>query len=237
MLRIAIIDDEKEMTLDLKNNLSIFLTEEKTTFQIATFDSGILFLENFKSDFDLILLDISMPVLDGITTAKEIRKIDSQVMIVFVTSLAQYAINGYEVNAFDYILKPIDYYNFKLKMNRALLFLKNKNDRSFVVNYKNIIKRIEISKLMYIEIYDHHICFHLVDGENIHAYGTMKTYIELLKNESFMLCNQCYLVNLKYVQEVTADYVKVDNTELALARPRRKEFISALNNYLTNGGK
>ena len=178
-----------------------------------------------------------MPVLDGIATAKEIRKIDNQVMIVFVTSLAQYAINGYEVNAFDYILKPIDYYNFKLKMTRALLFLKNKNDRSFVVNYKNIIKRIEISKLMYIEIYDHHICFHLVDGENIHAYGTMKTYIELLKNESFMLCNQCYLVNLKYVQEVTADYVKVDNTELTLARPRRKEFISALNNYLTNGGK
>ena len=157
-------------------------------------------------------------------------------MIIFVTSLAQYAIKGYEVNAFDYILKPIDFYNFKLKMSRTLSFLNN-NNRSFVVEYKNVIKRIFVDELMYIEIYDHRLYFHLNNNENISSYGTMKTYIDLLKNDSFMLCNQCYFVNLKYVREVTSDYVLVGENKLSISRPKRQEFIHALNNYLSSGDK
>lgn len=237
MLNIAIVEDEKEMSNCLHDYLIKFFNEENKSIDVSIFDNGNIFLEKYKLNFDLIFLDIKMPSIDGMEVAQKIRKIDKNVMIIFVTSLAQYAIKGYEVNAFDYILKPIDYYNFKLKMSRALVFLNSINNRSFVVEYKNVIKRISVDELMYIEIYDHRLYFHLLNNENISSYGTMKTYIELLKDDSFMLCNQCYFVNLKYVREVTSDYVLVGDKQLSLSRPKRQEFIRALNNYLSSGDK
>lgn len=237
MLNIAIVEDEKEMSNCLRDYLIKFFNEENISIDISIFDNGNIFLEKYKLNYNLIFLDIKMPSIDGMEVAQKIRKIDKNVMIIFVTSLAQYAIKGYEVNAFDYILKPIDYYNFKLKMSRALVFLNSINNRSFVVEYKNVIKRISVDELMYIEIYDHRLYFHLLNNENISSYGTMKTYIELLKDDSFMLCNQCYFINLKYVREVTSDYVLVGDKQLSLSRPKRQEFIRALNNYLSSGDK
>ena len=236
MLNIAIVEDEKEMSNCLRDYLIKFFNEENISIDISIFDNGNIFLEKYKLNYNLIFLDIKMPSIDGMEVAQKIRKIDKNVMIIFVTSLAQYAIKGYEVNAFDYILKPIDFYNFKLKMSRTLSFLNN-NNRSFVVEYKNVIKRISVDELMYIEIYDHRLYFHLNNNENISSYGTMKTYIDLLKNDSFMLCNQCYFVNLKYVREVTSDYVLVGENKLSISRPKRQEFIHALNNYLSSGDK
>ena len=219
MLNIAIVEDEKEMSNCLRDYLIKFFNEENISIDVSIFDNGNIFLEKYKLNYNLIFLDIKMPSIDGMEVAQKIRKIDKNVMIIFVTSLAQYAIKGYEVNAFDYILKPIDYYNFKLKMSRTLSFLNN-NNRSFIV-----------------EIYDHRLYFHLNNNENISSYGTMKTYIDLLKNDSFMLCNQCYFVNLKYVREVTSDYVLVGENKLSISRPKRQEFIHALNNYLSSGDK
>jgi len=237
MLEIAIVEDEIEMGNLLEGYLNQLFASEKRDCHISYFDNGIKFLNKFRSQYDLIFLDIKMPSIDGMELAKKIRAMDTKVMIIFVTSLAQYAIKGYEVNAFDYILKPIDFYNFKLKMTRALPFLNKNNDYSFTIDYKNVIKRIDVDELMYIEIYNHHLYFHLSSGEKIPSYGTMKTYTERLKNSSFVLCNQCYFVNLKYVKEVTNDFVTVGEDKLALSRPRRQDFIRHLNNYLVTGNK
>jgi len=237
MLEIAIVEDEIEMGNVLKGYLDHFFVSEKRDCHVSYFDNGIKFLAKFRSQFDLIFLDIKMPSIDGMELAKKIRSMDTKVMIIFVTSLAQYAIKGYEVNAFDYILKPIDFYNFKLKMTRALPFLSKGSNQSFTIDYKNVIKRINVDELMYIEIYNHHLYFHLNSGEKIPSYGTMKTYTERLKNCSFVLCNQCYFVNLKYVKEVANDFVMVGEDRLALSRTRRQDFIHHLNNFLVTGNK
>ena len=121
MLNIAIVEDEKEMSNCLRDYLIKFFNEENISIDVSIFDNGNIFLEKYKLNYNLIFLDIKMPSIDGMEVAQKIRKIDKNVMIIFVTSLAQYAIKGYEVNAFDYILKPIDYYNFKLKMSRTEL--------------------------------------------------------------------------------------------------------------------
>ena len=196
-----------------------FFNENDLDYSVATYNNAIKLLDNYDFSFDLILMDINMPLLDGMSASKKLREIDSEVTLIFITSLAQYAINGYEVNAFDFVLKPISYYNFALKLTRAIDKLSIEDAKTLVINNKNSIKKIKVRNIYYIEVN-----------------GTLKTYLDLLKNDSFVLCNQCYFVNLKYVTEVKDNFVHVGNDNLQMSRPKRKDFIHALNLYLSTGG-
>jgi len=154
-------------------------------------------------------------------------------MIIFVTSLAQYAINGYEVNAFDFILKPINYYSFSLKMKRALPVLKSKANRTISISNKRNVRVVEISAIKYIEVNDHKLVIHFGDFD---SFDTLNKYFDLLKNDNFILCNRSYLVNLRYVSEVDQKYAYVGEDALIISRPKRKEFLHAFNIYLGKGG-
>ncbi|MBO5968764.1 MAG: response regulator transcription factor, partial [Clostridia bacterium] len=109
-MRIAIVEDEAVYQQQLREYLAKYQEEFGCTLQVSVYDSGINFVHNFSSQFDIILLDVAMPYIDGIETARRIREIDSEVVILFVTNQAQHAIRGYEVDALDYILKPISYF-------------------------------------------------------------------------------------------------------------------------------
>ena len=117
------------------------------------------------------------------SASKKLREIDSEVTLIFITSLAQYAINGYEVNAFDFVLKPISYYNFALKLTRAIDKLSIEDAKTLVINNKNSIKKIKVRNIYYIEVNEHKLIFHTIEG-NFTTYGTLKTYLDLLKNDS-----------------------------------------------------
>lgn len=236
MIKIAIVEDEKEMASALEKNVQQFFRDNKFEIEIAKFNNALDLLNSYKYDFDLIFMDINLPNLNGMEASKKIRQMDNSVMIIFVTSLAQYAITGYEVNAFDFILKPISYYNFVLKMQRALLVLKTKDKKTILVPYKTNFKKVEISNIMYIEVLDHKIIFHTTK-ENIESFDTLKKYEELLKDSGFALCNRSYLVNLKYVKEVDNNFAYIGDNKLLISRPRRKEFIKELNIYLGKGGE
>lgn len=101
MLKVGVVDDDREENARLKGYLQRFQEEEKEEFLIKTYDSGVDFLEEYKSNYDVIFLDIEMPGVDGMEVAHEIRNLDRSVGIIFVTNMAQYAIRGYEVNAID----------------------------------------------------------------------------------------------------------------------------------------
>lgn len=120
MIKIAVVEDEIEMTNQLLKYVKQFFNENDLDYSVATYNNAIKLLDNYDFSFDLILMDINMPLLDGMSASKKLREIDSEVTLIFITSLAQYAINGYEVNAFDFVLKPISYYNFALKLTRAI---------------------------------------------------------------------------------------------------------------------
>lgn len=207
--------------------------EENPSFEyvLKTYDRGISLIEDYKRDADLIFLDIKLPDMLGIDVARSIRKKDENVMIIFVTNLAQYAVDGYSVNAFDYILKPLRYVSFEAKLTRALRTLSHR-DRGVVLDLKNkeSAYRVSSDSIVYIESIGHDIYFH-VGSDVIRQWGTLGKYEEMLRSEGFARCNTSYLINLKYVSTIKKDVVAVGDTDVPISRNKRKDFLAALAQY------
>ena len=110
-MKIAIVDDTLEDRQLLTDYLKRYQQENNLQLIVHTFSSGLDLLGENREGYDILFLDIEMPGCDGLEVTQEIRQRDSAVSIIFVTSMAQYAIDGYQVNAFDFIVKPIGYYN------------------------------------------------------------------------------------------------------------------------------
>ena len=124
MYKIAVVEDEKEYQESLINSLHRIEKEQGEQFMVRLFNDGMDILDEYSVDYDLLLLDIKMKYIDGMETARRIREIDKDVTIIFITSLAQYAIEGYKVQAFDFILKPVKYEQFQVTINHALNSIK-----------------------------------------------------------------------------------------------------------------
>ncbi len=137
MYQICIVDDEDNSLNQLKEILLKFFKEKSIQADIFSFNNPVNFIDKFiPNKYDIIFLDISMPQINGIDVGKKIREKDISTTIVFTTSLIQYALSGYEVNAFDYLLKPINYSSLALTLQRWLK-LQNNNDNSITIKYKN----------------------------------------------------------------------------------------------------
>lgn len=230
MIKVAIVEDDREYCGQLKDYLSQYEKEYHTEFDVSVFYDGDGLLQKVKAQFDIILLDIQMPLVDGITAAKEIRKSDSKVIIIFVTTVAQYAIKGYEVGALDYILKPVAFFPFSQSLKKACMKLE-KNEKAFLsFRVKSGIRRVNIDDIYYIESLRHVLCIHISEG-NFESYGTMKYYEEQLRQYNFSRGNKGYLINLKYVSAVEEKSVFVKGEELLLSRGRRGEFLRELMSY------
>lgn len=120
MYHIAIVEDEKEDSKQLQAYLKQYEEEHDTKFKVSVFFDGAEILENYQSIYDIILLDIEMPKVNGMDAAEQIRKVDSDIVLMFITNMAAYAIRGYEVEALDFVMKPVTYYSFAMKMTRAI---------------------------------------------------------------------------------------------------------------------
>ena len=132
MIRVAICDDEEIFIKELRKCLNKYIEETGKEISIVEFKDGKDLLKNYKTDLDLIFLDIKMEKLDGLKTAEEIRKIDSTVGIIFLTSLSQYVWKGYEYGAVNYLLKPIKYGRLKMELDRFFKYIKEKKNHILV---------------------------------------------------------------------------------------------------------
>ena len=175
--------------------------------------------------------DAPVPDMTGMEVARHIREMDKRVIIIFITMLTQYAIEGYSVGAFDYVLKPVRYEEFSTKMDRACRMLAHQNTSLTVeLRTKEEIRRISADEIAYIEVANHDILVH-TDKEIIRQWGNLKSYEDKLASAHFVRCNACYLVNLKYVRGMTGDMVTVGNDELVISKAKRKDFLIALAQY------
>ncbi len=231
-MKICILEDEKAVADKLCSYIERYCGEHGVAADTKVFSNAFDLIENYHADADILFMDIQMPLMNGMEAAKKLRETDKKVLIVFVTNLAQYAVEGYEVNAFDFILKPVEYEGFKMRFERVLKELEHRGaDRYINITAKSGFKRIALSGLMYVEVINHDLIFHASDG-CIRTRGTMKKLAEELKGDYFVQCSNCYLVNLAHVKQADRVAVLSDGTELAISRNARKGFFAELAKYL-----
>ncbi len=201
MYRIAIVEDDSAIAELIDGYIRRYASENGLEVNTVSFCNGMDFLEKYRANYDLVFMDIEMPVMDGMSAIKKLRQIDKNVLVVIVTNLAQYAVNGYELGVFDFMVKPVGYYSVAMKLSRAFETLGTISRRQIRVPSRTGKKMISADALRYVEVMRHMLVFHTA-AEEVRGTGTMKKICELLEGLPFALCNQCYLVNLAYVSGI-----------------------------------
>ena len=229
-MRIAIVEDDANVQQQLTAYIGKFYEEDPARFKLSVFSDGDEILEDFRADYDLILLDIQMKHLNGLETAEKIRQLDRDVYLVFVTNLANYAIKGYSVQAFDFILKPVNFMMLKQLLQRVDKLVSARQQRYLTLPTDLGLTRIDINRVYYVETEGHFLIIKTDQGE-YRMRDTMKNMEAALEKYGFFRCNNCYLVNLKHVERVDGSTLFVNGEELAISRPRYKAFMETLTKY------
>ena len=231
MLKIAIVEDDSKELLDLKNVLKNWLNKKQLQYEIDTYHSGDEFLIQFDKakKYHLIFLDIDMPGKNGMETATFIREKDAQVLLVFVTYMVQYAVQGYAVSACDFIVKPVIEEQLYAKLEQIIPKIKLKKNVLTIQNKTELI-RLKVSEIYYIEVYGRKLIFHTRQGK-IESYGSLKKMQEELQYNDFVRCNKCYLVNLFYVNRIEDNIVRVGVDDLQISRREKKHFMNCFVQY------
>ena len=236
MLRIAVVEDDKTYAAQLKEYLVRYGTEKNQKISVALFPDGEDIVTDYSAEFDIILMDVEMTFMDGMTTAERIREKDNEVVIIFITNMPQYAIQGYKVDALDYVLKPISYFAFSQRIDRALTRVKKKEATYITVAQKGGKKKLNVDKICYVEVRDHDLIYHSTKGDIV-TKSSMKEAEDTLGGTKFFRCNRCYLVNLEYVEDFRGYDVTVASDVIQVSRARKKAFMDALNDYMNEVGR
>ena len=235
MIRVAIVEDEAEIREQLMGYVQRYTRQYGTAFEVKTFADGLEILEDYRPAYDLILLDIEMKHLDGMETARRIRELDPEVMLVFITNMAQYAIKGYAVGALDYVLKTVPYFAFSQQLQKVEAQLRRRTRHYLAVPVEGGLRRLDTSRIYYLESEGHRVHFY-TEEVDFAAPGALKALEEKLADRPFARCNSGYLVNLAQVQAVQQNTVEVGPYELQVSRPKRKSFLAALTDYIGGDG-
>lgn len=237
MIHVGIAEDDASYAEQLQKYLLRYQEESGVTIKVDLFSDGMQLVQDYAPIYDLLILDISMPLLDGMKTAEAIRTQDPAVLIMFITSMKQYAIESYRVDAFDYVLKPIRYCALQMKLDKAVGIIERRASRYIMIRTEGADVRIDVSEITYIEVLGHHVTIHTESGD-YETYSSLKKVEADLAPDHFSRCNKDYLVNLQHVVYIGTDVVRLtEGTELAISRLRRKEFLQAAADYYGNGGQ
>ena len=231
MIRSAVVDDDNVYLDQLQSYLKRFGKEEGVQYIVEEFHNGLNFVEEYDGNLDVIFLDIEMPLMDGMEAARRIRRKDNLVGIVFVTNMAQYAIKGYEVNAIDFIVKPIEYYVFADKLKKAIQLSKLNEEKSVVIETDDTVEKIILSQILYIEKDKNYLVYHTKDA-HYRVRGTMKMTEDALKQEGFSKCINGCLVNMRHITTLGKDTVCLGQVTLPVSRQRKKAFKEDFMKYL-----
>ena len=232
-LNVAIVDDLPEEVEALAKLVERYCGKRGYELVLSRFNDSIRFIANYRSAYDLVFMDIDMPDMNGMQVAWQLRQTDEKVVLIFVTNLAQFAIQGYDVSATDYILKPVEYNVFAMKIRKAVQKCMRNHAKDVFVLTNGGEVRFSASSILYVEINAHSIIYHTESGD-YSAYGTMKKVEQQLPPNEFFRCNYCFLVNLRHVSKIDGFIAYVGPYRVIISHPRKKKFIEALHGYYGN---
>ena len=234
MIRIASVEAEPQVRQQLVDYLRRYERQFGKLFELTTFEDGDELVSDYRAVYDIILLDVQMRRLDGMAAAEAIRKVDPDVILIFITNMAQFAIRGYAVDALDYILKPVPYFAFSQQMQKAVERLRKRQKTFLTVPIEGGLRRINVAEIYYLESEGHRVRIYAENGDLL-VPGSLRALEEKLAGKPFARCNSGYLVNLAQVLGVQQNTVQVGPYQLQISRPRKKAFLEALTDYIGGG--
>ena len=232
MNKVALVEDNADDRQRFEKVFSAFCEQNQCPLELTVYETGQAFLDEYQKQFDLLFMDIELPDSNGIELCKKVREVDERVIIVFLTNMGQYAINGYEVNAIDFLLKPLNEAIFLLKMKKILAAVKSNQASDVNLIFNGGKRVIRSGDIIYAEVAQHDLTFHTVHGTFIERYA-LRDLEKLLSKTHFSRPNYCYLVNLEYVVSIRKFDLTLRTGEiLQISRNRRKEFTDDFARYL-----
>ena len=165
LIHIAIVEDEPLFVQQLKEYIGRYEKDRGRRIKITTFADGEDITDDYRGGYDIILMDIQMRFMDGMTAAEKIRTLDHEVIIMFITNMIQYAVRGYEVDAMDYVVKPVEYFAFSQKLDKAIGRMKKAVQTYISVPTEDGLQKLAVSDIYYIESQGHDTCYRTARGE------------------------------------------------------------------------
>ena len=233
MLKIAVVEDQEETRERLCGFIQQYAGEKGLQVETTAYADGALLVKEYHpGSYDILFMDVEMPMLGGFSAAERIREVDTETVLVFVTNMAQYAIRGYSVDALDYVLKPVDYYQFCTKLDRAVQRVQQRRGGQVALQLSGGgMQLLDTGDILYLETRNRMLYYHTVQQEYA-VRGSLASAEKQLAPYHFARCNQCYLVNLQHVKAVESDFVRVGEDRLEISRRQKAAFMTAVASYL-----
>lgn len=235
MIRVAIVDDDLSCRLQVKQYIEKYEQELSVggarLFEIDLFETAMSFITDYKAIYDIAFLDIEMPLIDGMSAARKLRLMDSDISLIFITKMPKYAIEGYDVEAVGFMVKPIKYCDFVDKIKKAIKLREHKKRDSVIIKCDGNLLKLPVSQIYYVEKNKNYLLYNTADGQ-YRIRGTLENAEKELSGYGFSLCNSGCLVNLGLITKVTATDVVINGTNLPLAFRRAKQFKTDMLKFL-----
>lgn len=231
MIHIAIVEDESIYADSLQEYIQKYAQEQGRQIKVTLHTDGEDIVDNYTGEYDIILMDIQMRFMDGMTAAEKIRKLDEEVVIMFITNMTQYAVRGYQVDAMDYVLKPVEYFAFSQKLDKAISRIRRKSRNFITVPTEDGIQKVDVELIEYVESQGHNVIFR-TESEEFVARNTLKILEKTLEPYGFFRCSKGFLVNMKMVDGISGGDCVIKNKKIPIGRTRKKEFMDVLIKYM-----
>lgn len=237
MINVAICDDDIEQINTLKKTIVNIFNKLDKDVNIKVFNDGkelINFYLTKQNYFDIVFLDIIMTESNGIDVARKIRKYDTFVNIVMVTTSDEYILDGYDFNAYAYILKPYQYEKIEKVTTKLIDKLSGEKEKSICITNKNNIYKVKITKIIYLESILRKVKIKCKD-DNYEIYIKLDELEPQLEKNNFIRCHRSYLVNMNYIASIEKnDLILTNGDRIPISKKHISKVKSSFINFIEN---
>lgn len=224
---VAICDDDPQLCRLISQYMQQFQQDTGESITCMVFYSAEELLASQIDHIDLFLLDIAMGGMTGITAARQLRSRGNHSLLVFITSMTQFALEGYEVHAFGFLRKPLAYAAFQQVMTDAMQVLHRTRGYQLEVRCGATTQMLDTAEILYVESFGHNITLRQKHGQALQCSIPLSD-LEAKLGPGFFRCHKSYLVNLMQITRIETDSILLcDGTTLPVSKYRRKDFLVA----------